>query len=137
MSNSREAFCLFQQRNIEFFGLEQVMYYDVQHVLFTLSPLNFSSKSQDRMFVNQQNRPSNSQANNSLSAKFVLNSSAFQNSRLPGNLESITMTVRQVNEGAHQFEFNDLRLLVAQETHDRSILSFIELAAKQFPIWNE
>lgn len=60
-------------------------------------------------------------------------------SKLPGNLESVTMEIKQVREEAQRIQLDRLDTLIDPETlkRDRSLLNFIELAVNQHAMFTE
>ncbi|KAI6185474.1 hypothetical protein M3Y98_00027400 [Aphelenchoides besseyi] len=93
------------------------VYYDLQSILFTLEPIDFpTNKDQIHLIVEQNERV-----------------------QLPGNLQSVTLELKQVKESAQKIKLNDLETLIDPETmkRDRSVLGFIELAVNQYPMFSE
>ncbi|KAI6212992.1 hypothetical protein M3Y94_00095900 [Aphelenchoides besseyi] len=90
------------------------VYYDLQSILFTLEPIDFPPN-KDQMHLIVENN---------------------EQVKLPGNLQSVTLELKQVKESAQKIRLNDLESLIDPETmkRDRSVLGFIELAVNQYPI---
>ncbi|KAI6199326.1 hypothetical protein M3Y96_00615000 [Aphelenchoides besseyi] len=93
------------------------VYYDLQSILFTLEPIDFpANKDQIHLIVEQNERV-----------------------QLPGNLQSVTLELKEVKESAQKIKLSDLETLIDPETmkRDRSVLGFIELAVNQYPMFSE
>ncbi|KAI6237649.1 hypothetical protein M3Y95_00287600 [Aphelenchoides besseyi] len=93
------------------------VYYDLQSILFTLEPIDFPPN-KDQMHLIVENN---------------------EQVKLPGNLQSVTLELKQVKESAQKIRLNDLESLIDPETmkRDRSVLGFIELAVNQYPMFSE
>ncbi|KAI6237581.1 hypothetical protein M3Y95_00280500 [Aphelenchoides besseyi] len=99
------------------FFKNSTVYYDLQSILYTLEPIEFPPN-KDQMHLIVENN---------------------EHVQLPGNLQSVTLELKQVKESAQKIKLNDLESLIDPETmkRDRSILGFIELAVNQYPMFSE
>ncbi|KAI6220879.1 Piwi domain protein [Aphelenchoides fujianensis] len=114
----REAFRVVRQKHPTILGDDQhSVYYDLQSILFTLQPLHFEP-GRDKIELVVANQ---------------------EDTRLPGNLESVTMEIKQVREEAQRIKLDQLDTLIDPTTlkRDRSLLNFIELAVNQHAMFSE
>lgn len=105
-------------RNPQVFGQNRhEIYYDLQSLLFTLSPLPVEPNQTLTLVVNQED----------------------VQIPMPNRLTSVELQIRSVRENAQDFFLDDLNSLINPQTLkcDRSLMGFAEVALKQYASFNE